>query len=181
MKHDSCGHEVWLDIFISGDPGHNPGGGCTPKMVQQLQNYKVRQSIRGKGGHLYLQINMKNTNLDFKYILNLCQVSLKFIHWLHRSKSCVQIGNKCDNLCWNLILENSKWFQSLNLAWLHMYIYNKVTQLHAQSRLWPFKKTIIKTWAYNFNKFINISFILTPLSHQTIQYPLATTMEGQYM
>ena len=58
---------------------------CTPKMVQRLQNNKVRQSIRGKGGHLYLQINMKNTNLDFKYILNLCQVSLKFIQWLHRS------------------------------------------------------------------------------------------------
>ena len=29
------------------------------------------------------------------------------------------VSNKCDNLCWTWILENSKWFQSLNTAWLH--------------------------------------------------------------
>ena len=137
-----------IGYFHSRDLCHNP---CV--FVNVPQNWcsnckavKVTQSIRGKGGHIYLPINMKNANLDFEYFLSLCQVSFKSIHfqWLHRSKSCVQIRNKCDDLCWTWILENMKWFQSLNKAWLHMYIH---LRSHAQSGLWPLKKTIIKIWA----------------------------------
>ena len=118
-----------IGYFISHDPGQTlvffyvffggGGGGLVKfrwKWCSNCRTIKSDTVNRGKGGHLYLQINMKNTKLDFKYF----SVYAKL---LHKSRSCVQIGNDCDNLCWTWSLENSKWFQSLNIAWQHVYIY----------------------------------------------------------
>ena len=155
LKHDPCRQEVWLDIFISRDPGHNPGvlffvclfvwfflgGGVKfcPKWwsgCRTIKSYTVNQ--RQVWPSLSTDQHEKY-ELRLQVLSQFMSSSLKSIQWLHGSKSCVQIGNKCDNLSWK--------FEMISKFEYSLATYVYIIRFHAQSGMWPLKKTIIKTWA----------------------------------